>query len=167
MNTVSAVTKAESTGELNLTDEFTQGVKLLRNGYPKKAIVHFRRAFECESKNPYYLSFLGLSLAYAERKWREATEMCELAVQLRKREMQFHLNLADVYSAEGRRGDAKDTLDRAMQIFGKDERLVRARGLVEKRRANVLPFLGRNHFLNRELGKLRHRALKHLSKEKS
>jgi hypothetical protein len=81
--------------------------------------------------------------------------------------MQFHLNLADVYSAEGRRGDAKDTLDRAMQIFGKDERLVRARGLVEKRRANVLPFLGRNHFLNRELGKLRHRALKHLSKEKS
>jgi hypothetical protein len=93
--------------------------------------------------------------------------MCELAVQLRKREMQFHLNLADVYSAEGRREDAKNTLDRAIQMFGKDERLVRARGFVEKRRANVLPFLGRNHFLNRELGKLRHRALKHLSKEKS
>jgi Flp pilus assembly protein TadD len=167
MNTVSAVAKAESTGELNLTDEFTQGVKHLKNGYPKKAIIHFRRAFECENHNPYYLSFLGLSLAYAERKWREAAEMCQLAVQLRRKEMQFHLNLADVYSAEGRREKAKETLDVALQIFGNDERLMRARSFVEKRRANVLPFLGRNHFLNRELGKLRHRALKHWSKEKS
>jgi Flp pilus assembly protein TadD len=167
MNIVSSAASAQSTGELNPTDEFTQGVKLLKNGYPGKAIVHFRRAFECEKQNPYYLSFLGLSLAYAERKWREATEMCELAVQLRKKEMQFHLNLADVYSAEGRREKAKDTLDAALHIFGNDERLVRARGLVEKRRSNVLPFLGRNHFLNRELGKLRHRALKRLSKDKS
>jgi Flp pilus assembly protein TadD len=167
MNIVSSAAAAQSAPELNLTDEFTQGVKLLKNGYPKKAIVHFQRAFECEKQNPYYLSFFGLSLAYAERKWKQATEMCELAVQLRRKEMQFHLNLADVYAAEGRREKAKDTLDTALQLFGNDERLVRARSLVEKRRSNVLPFLGRNHFLNRKLGKLRHRALKRLSEDKS
>lgn len=166
MNIISSAANAQSATELNPTDEFTQGVKLLKNGYPSKAIVHFRRAFESEKQNPYYLSFLGLSLAYAERKWKQATEMCELAVQLRRKEMQFHLNLADVYSAEGRREKAKDTLDVAMQIFGNDERLIRARSLVEKRRRNVLPFLDRGHFLNRHLGKLRHRALQRLGKEK-
>ena len=165
MNIVSAAAAAKSPEELDLTDEFKQGVKLLKNGYPSKAIPHFRRAFECEKQNPYYLSFLGLSLAYGERRWREAAEMCELAVQLRRKEMQFHLNLADVYSAEGRRDKAKDTLDLAMQIFGKDGRLIRARSLVDKRRSSVLPFLDRGHFLNRGLGKLRHRALQHLSKE--
>ena len=39
-----------------------------------------------------------------------------------------------------------------------------ARGKVEKRRTLVLPFFGRSHFLNRELGKTRHRILKSLDK---
>jgi len=47
-----------------------------------------------------------------------------------------------------------------LRLFGDDARLVEARGKVVKRRASVLPFFGRGHFLNRELGKLRHRILK-------
>jgi hypothetical protein len=45
-------------------------------------------------------------------------------------------------------------------LFGDDARLVQAHSKAEKRRAPVLPFFGRGHFLNRELGKLRHRILK-------
>ena len=107
-----------------------------------------------------------MSLAHAERKWDQASELCELAVQLRRKEMQFHLNLADVYAAAGQRERAMDTIDTALQLFGEDERLMRLRSHVVKRRSRVLPFLDREHFLNRELGKVRHRALKHLSKEK-
>jgi hypothetical protein len=36
---------------------------------------------------------------------------------------------------------------------------------VEKRRSPVLPFLDRDNFLNRQLGKLRHRALKRVADE--
>ena len=158
---------AENPSELDATDEFKQGVKLLKNGYPKKAVEHFRRALESQKQNPYYLSFLGLSLGHAERKWEEASEMCETAVQLRRKEMQFHLNLADVYAAAGRREKAMDTLDIALELFGQDERLMLARGHVEMRRSPILPFFDRDHFLNRRLGKLRHRTLKRLSKEKS
>lgn len=159
--------KASSMVEVDPKAEFTQGVKLLKNGYPKKALAHFRRAFECQKENPYYLSFLGLSMAHALRKWEQGAELCELAVQLRRKEMQFHVNLADVYAAAGRREKAMDTLDTALELFGQDERLVRARSHVEKRRTPVLPFFGREHYLNRELGRLRHRALKRLGKEKS
>ena len=153
--------------ELDPAAEFKQGFKLLKNGYPEKALVHFRRAYESEKLNPFYLSFLGLSIAHAERKWGQASELCELAVQLRRKEMQFHLNLADVYAAEGRREKALDTLDAALKLFGHDARLMRARSHVEKRRSSLLPFLARQHFLNRELGKLRHRALKRLGKKDS
>jgi hypothetical protein len=55
-------------------------------------------------------------------------------------------------------------LERALRLFGDDARLVEARGKVVKRRASVLPFFDRCHFLNRELGKLRHRILKSFDK---
>jgi Flp pilus assembly protein TadD len=156
---------ATGTAELDPVAEFRQGVELLMNEYPQKALVRLRRAFECEKHNPYYLSFLGLSIARAQRKWDQATELCEIAVQLRPKEIQFHLNLGEVYASSGRREKALDMLEAALELFGEDERLKQARGKVENRRNLLLPFFGRENFLNRELGKLRHRTLKRLGKD--
>ena len=136
----------------------------LKNEYPQRALVRFKRAFESEENNAYYISFLGLAIARAQRKWDQASDFCETAVQLNPREIQFHLNLGEVYALAGRREKALDKLESAMQLFGDDARLVDARGKVEKRRAPVLPFFGRGHFLNRELGKLRQRILKSFDK---
>ncbi len=126
--------------------------------------MRLRRAFESDKHNPYYISFLGLSMARAEQKWDHASELCEMAVQLKRNEIQFHLNLVEVYARAGLRDKALDKLDGALRLFGDDARLKRARARVVKRRVPVLPFFGRNHFLNRELGKLRHRILKRLDK---
>jgi|HubBroStandDraft_6_1064221.scaffolds.fasta_scaffold58747_3 Flp pilus assembly protein TadD len=145
--------------------DFKEGVALLKNGYPQRALLRLRSAFECEKRNPYYLSFLGLSVARAERKWDQALEFCEIAVQLKRQEAQFRLNLAEVYQLAGRRVQAIDTLDAALELFSNDERLKRARSRVEKRRSPVLSFLDRDHILNRQLGKLRHRALKRVANE--
>jgi len=151
--------------DIDPVSEFKEGVALLKNGYPQRALVRLRQAFECEKQNPFYLSFLGLSIARAERKWDQASELCEIAVQLRRTEAQFHLNLAEVYAAAGRRQKALDTLDAALEMFTGDERLRRARSRVEKRRTPLLPFLARENMLNRQLGKLRHRALKSMGKD--
>ena len=153
-----------ATVQLDLVAEFKQGLKALKDGYPQKALVHMRTVFESEKHNPFYVSFLGLSLARAERKWDRATELCEVAVTLRRNEVQFHLNLAEVYALAGRREKALDTLDAALASFGGDQRLKRARTRVEKRRKPLLPFLTRDHFLNRTFGKVRHRALKSIAK---
>jgi Flp pilus assembly protein TadD len=156
---------AMTNAELDLVGEFKQGLEALKNGHPQKALVHLRTAFESEKHNPFYLSFLGVSIARAERKWDQAAELCEIAVHLRRNECQFHLNLAEVYALAGRREKALDTLDAALDLFGGDKRLKRARSRVEKRRSPVLPFLTRNHFLNRTFGKFRHRTLKRLEKQ--
>ncbi|HWY41883.1 MAG TPA: tetratricopeptide repeat protein [Candidatus Sulfotelmatobacter sp.] len=141
--------------------EFKEGVKLLRSDYPQKALVKLQSAFESDKHNPYYISFLGVSIARAQQKWAQALELCETAVQLNPKEIQFHLNLGEVYALADQRERAIHKLEYAMGIFGNDSRLKRARSKVEKRRNPVLPFFGRGHFLNRELGKLRHRISKH------
>jgi tetratricopeptide (TPR) repeat protein len=141
--------------------EFKEGVKLLKNHYPQKALVKLQSAFESDKQNPYYISFLGVSIARAQQNWTQATELCDKAVQLNPKEIQFHLNLAEVYALAGLREMSLYKLDYALGLFGDDQRLKRARSKVEQRQTPVLPFLARGHFLNRKLGKLRHRILKH------
>ncbi len=159
MNHGSTAEKTTGTVELDPMDEFRKGVELLKNEYPQKALIRLWRAFESDKRNAYYSSFLGLAIARAQRKWDEASQLCEIAVQLSPKEIQFHLNLGEVYALAGRREKALDQLDDALQLFGRDTRLIQARSRVQNRRRPILPFFGRANFLNRKLGKLRHRVL--------
>ena len=156
--------KLKSATEHDPVADFKHGVAMLKNGYAQSALAPLHRAFESEKRNPYYLSFLGLAVARAERKWDRAAELCETAVQLKRQEVQFHLNLAEVYQLAGRRTKSMDALDDALELFRNDQRLNRARSRIETRREPVLSFLDRNNVLNRQLGKLRHRALKRSGK---
>lgn len=158
------VASATNDKSLDPFTEFKEGVEFLKNRYPEKAFVKLERAFESDKHNPYYISFLGLAIARAQQEWAQASELCEMAVQLKPREIQFHLNLGEVYALAGQRERAIHKLDYALRIFHNDARLEQARSKVEKRNAPVLPFFGREHFLNRELGKLRHRVLASLGK---
>ena len=158
--TLGLVTEKTKGTEPDHMVEFREGVELLKNEYPEKALVKLRRAFESDKRNPYYISFLGLSIARAEQNWDDASELCETAVQLKPKEIKFHLNLVEVYALAGLREKALHKLDKASKLFGDDARLKRFRAKMMERRAPVLPFFGRGHFLNRELGKLRHRMLK-------
>jgi tetratricopeptide (TPR) repeat protein len=139
--------------------QFREGIELLKNEYPQRALVRLKCAFKSDQHNAYYMSFLGLAIARAQRKWDQSLKLCEMAVELNPKEIQFHLNLGEVYALARRREKALDTLDHALKLFGDDARLKQARSKVEKRRAPLLPFFGREHFLNRELGKLRHHIL--------
>ena len=139
--------------------EFKQGIKLLRSGQSAEAIEYLHHAAELAQQNPYYLSFLGVSVARAQRKWAAAATLCETALDLRRNEAQLYLNLAEVYVSAGRRDDAIAVLDKGLVYLRVDARIRRARADLGKRCSPVLPFLERGHFLNRSLGKLRHRVL--------
>jgi len=147
--------------------EFKQGIKLLRNGHSAEALEHMRLAADLEQQNPYYLSFLGVSVARAQRKWTAAVELCETALSSKRREPQFYLNLAEVYVSAGRLNDAVAVLDKGLIYFRVDARIKRARANLGKRCPPLLPFLERGHFLNRSLGKLRHRVWGRLGKSEN
>jgi cytochrome c-type biogenesis protein CcmH/NrfG len=48
--------------------EFREGLAMMRDGEAEKAMALLRQASERDPENPYYLSYYGLSLAYAEGK---------------------------------------------------------------------------------------------------
>src|ERR1700751_1291552 len=158
--TLGLVTERTTGTEPSHMVEFREGLELLKNEYPDKALLKLRQAFESDKRNPYYISFLGLSIARAEQNWEQALDLCETAVHLNRKEIKFHLNLIEVYALAGWHEKALRRLDNASKLFGNDVRLKRFRAKVVERRNPVLPFLERSHFLNRELGKLRHRMLK-------
>lgn len=147
--------------------EFKRGIDLLKKGQSAEALEYLRHAAELKQQNPYYLSFLGVSMARAERKWTSAVELCKTALSLKRNDAQLHLNLAQVYVSAGRREDAVQTLDTAVSYCGTDARIRRMRGRLGRRGSPVLPFLERENFLNRNLGKLRHRVLVRLRKSEN
>jgi Flp pilus assembly protein TadD len=151
-------------GDNSAVAEFKQGIQLLQEGHPVEAHGRFQRAVELETQNAYYLSFLGVSEARGRKKWTAAADLCESALKLKRDEAQFYLNLAEVYLSAGRREDAVAVLDRGLIYLVDDPRLKRARARLGRRRSSVLPFLERGNFLNRSLGKLRHRVLARLRK---
>lgn len=146
--------------EADAVGSFKEAVELLKSDYPQKAAILLKRCVDADRTNPYYQSFLGLAIARSRKSSLEAAKLCECALQSGKRELQFHLNLAEVYLASGQRDSAIATLDRARESFGPSSRLAKARTRAEKRRAPVLPFLDRGNPLNKNLGKLRHRVSK-------
>jgi tetratricopeptide (TPR) repeat protein len=132
---------------------------MLRDDNPNDALVHFRNASDLEKDNPYYISFVGVSLARAQKKWAPALKLCEIALGMKRNEAQLYLNLAEVYTSAGRREEALMTLDRALASLGRDARIQKARKKLGNRRSPLLSFLSRDNVLNRQLGVLRHRIL--------
>src|SRR5438093_5072663 len=140
--------------------EFKTGLTLLRDNYAMKALPHMRRAVDLDKNNPYYMSYLGVVLARSERKWGEAEKLCDSAVRMKRNQAQLYLNLAEVYATAGRRDDAMEALQAGLKYARRDVRLTIAMNKLTQRRSPILAFLGRKHPLNRQLGILRHRALR-------
>ena len=69
----------------------------MRKGQSAEALEYLRRAAGLEQQNPYYLSFLGVCLARAQSKWTAAVELCKTAINIKRKDAQLYMNLADVY----------------------------------------------------------------------
>ncbi len=143
--------------------EFKQALTRLRDNDPDRALAHMRRAVELEGQNPFYLSYLGVLKTRVERKWTEAEQLCQAALRMKHDDAQLYVNLAEVYVAAGRSEDAVETLYRGLKNAPRDPRLHSALGKIVSRRPPVISFLPRQSFLNRKLGKLRHRALQYFA----
>lgn len=59
---------AAGASESEALREFREGLTLLHNRCPARALIHFLHATEAEKNNPYFLSYLGLTVALAPSK---------------------------------------------------------------------------------------------------
>ena len=165
-------------------EEFKQGLSLLRNDYPGKALLHLNKAVALEKNNPFYLSYLGVALARAGKNWSLAEKLCSQtlqmkrpppefylaeklcsqALQMKRTQPELYLNLAEVYALAGNKEDAIETLSRGLKFTKQNEPLADALRRFGSRQPPVISFLDRAHFLNRHLGKIRRQLLVSLGK---
>lgn len=145
--------------------EFKQGMTHYRNGYYGKALDKLQAAVELDRQNALYVSYAGLMVARAQKNYQVAEELCHTAVRMNRKEVQAYLNLAEVYLQAGQKSDAVEALTVGLPYTKRDVRLIRALRKLGVRRPPVFAFLERRHFLNRHVGKLRHKVLQMLGQE--
>ncbi len=144
---------------------FKEALKFMGSGYADKALPLLTKACELDTRNPFYMSYLGLALGVAEEKWEKAEDICMQAVKLKRTQPELYLNLAEIYRLQEKKEDAIDTLKIGLSLTRQDPRLKKALTRYGIRRGPVLSFLDRKHFLNVQLGKIRYKMLKTLGKE--
>ena len=137
-------------------DDFRTGLTRLRDGKLYAALAHFQRACDQDSNNAFYISYKGLLLARVERRFSEASRLCEDALRMKRNHAQLYLNLAEVFVAAGNKEDALEVLRLGMANTGRDARLQAMLNQFGRRRPPVVPFLPRSNFVNWSLGFIRH-----------
>jgi Flp pilus assembly protein TadD len=148
------VTEHERVHDAEALGQFKMGLSQLQKGLARDALVRLRSAVDLQPRNAYFISYFGLALGLAQRKWSEAEALCLRALQLKRTVPQLYLNLADVYEYSGRVGDAVEVLCEGLRYTGHDSRIEAALRSYGVRRTPVLPFLSRRNVLNRCLGRV-------------
>jgi len=145
--------------------EFKEGMTQYQAGYYARAFAKFQRAVELDKTNATYLSYLSLLVALAQKNYEAAEQLGHTALRMTRNDPQLYLNLAEVYLKAGDKEDAVEALQVGLTYTKQDVRLKRALRKLGVRRSPVISFLERKHFLNRYLGKARHKILKMLGQE--
>jgi tetratricopeptide (TPR) repeat protein len=139
---------------------FQEGLAALAAGRPAEASEHFKAALTLEKEHGAlrprmrHLSYYGLSLARAHRPTVQAVRLCEVAARQDPHDPECLLNLGRVYLMIGKTTSGLATLERGLRIEPGHDGLKRELAHADRRGRPVLPGAGRDHPLNRWLGRL-------------
>jgi Flp pilus assembly protein TadD len=129
--------------------DWETGVALLRKAARKK-----QREMELPSL---YYSYLGYGAAFLDGERRDGLRLCKHAVQIAPQEPDNYLNLARVYLLAGDRRHAVAAVQRGLILEPRHGGLLALRRKLGYRRKPVFSFLSRDSWINRWLGRRRHR----------
>jgi hypothetical protein len=103
-----------------------------------------------------FYSYLGFGIAYREGRIREGLDLCRHACRISFYEPENLINLARTSLIAGQRGEAWRAIRRGYALDSSNRVLRKLHSKLGVRKRPVLRFLGREHPLNRLLGRLRH-----------
>lgn len=113
-----------------------------------------------------YFAYLGYGMARHQGQEQEGARLCRHAIELEFHEPENYYCLAQVFLLMNDRRAAIDAIDRGLEIDSAYSGLVELKQRLGMRRPPVLPFLPRQSFPNRALGKIRHRLLASLGRSR-
>lgn len=138
------------------------GIKLLKEGKYWDALNAIKAAIEkggydIDNMPPDYLSYFGLAIALAEKRYRDGAIFCEKALKKEFYNPAYYLNLGRVYLAGGHKRKAINVFYSGLKIDKSHRGIMEELNKMGIRRSPIIPFLPRKNALNKFLGALLHR----------
>jgi len=137
-----------------------RGSAALAEGDTNAALGHFRAAHRLDPTSARYRSYHGMCLGLAERRFDKALELCRSAAKEEFFNPELYHNLARVHLAFGFKAEGIRYLRRGLMIDPSNAAIAAELHGLGYRRSPVLPFLRRQHALNRWLGRIRSRTFR-------
>lgn len=125
---------------------------------PQRQLALYAEAHRLDLNDPIAMSAHGMALATVKGAYQQGIVFCEEAVRRIGANPDLLVNLAKAYTAASSKREAVRCLRRALARSGGTHQAALAELLkLGLRRRPVIPFLPRSFFLNKFLGRLRHR----------
>lgn len=142
-------------GILSPEESLRRAQELLRSGLEMAALEHFASAHERAPEEPRYRSHYGWAVAMVEHRVDRGVSLCRSALRDAADQPELYHNLARILLAHGRKTEAIKYIRRGLMVDPRNAALVLEWRRLGVRRAPVLPFLPRRHFVNQFLGRVR------------
>ncbi len=140
-----------------LAEELRRGDEALAAGEPVTAHAAYQAAQRLDGNDPGVLSRLGLTLVLVAHDEYKGVAFCEEALKRGGENPDALYRLARVYQATYQKERAFRAIRRGLALDPDHEGLGELLESMGVRRRPVIPFLPRSNFINKFLGKLRHR----------
>lgn len=152
------------TGESTPADNAWKGIELCRQGDWNEGLYWLSLAAEAQSPGDQlpalFYAYLGFGVAKYQKQTQQGVELCKKAVELELYQPEGYYFLARAHLLAGDRRAAFGVVERGLQVDSTYPELTELKAELGERWPPVLPFLPRRHFLNRWLGKARHRLFR-------
>jgi len=138
-----------------------RGIELCRRDHWQEGLCRLGEAAEAAERNEelpgLFYAYLGYGIARFQGHVEEGVRLCRRAVELEFYQPESYYYLARTYLLSNDRRAAIDAIERGFQVDAGNGDLQGLKAELGQRRPPVIPALPRRHFLNRWLGRLRHR----------
>jgi tetratricopeptide (TPR) repeat protein len=134
-----------------------EGLALFQQGDVPGAHDCFQRAHRKAVSDARAMSWYGVTLVLVEKNSNLGMMLCDQAVRTAGPEPELCLNQARVHLALGQRDRCVRAIQRGLEQAPRDPALMSAQATLGWRKKPVLRFLSRNNWLNRWLGRVRHK----------
>jgi len=134
-------------------EHFMAGVRMLYACRYRDAVNHFQEAIMLEPQAKGYLSYLGLAVAHADRKYSDAEQLCRRPIEVEYHRPEHYHNLGEVFLLANRTADAIKAFNQALSWNPNYEAANDTLRKLGVRKPPVVPVLPRSHPINVMLGK--------------
>lgn len=154
---------AGKSGRSELVETLQRGLDLCRVGEWDRGLAilgYLAQSADRSSLPGLFYSYLGYGIARCEGRVEEGVKLCQHAIKIEFYQPENYVNLARAHILDKDRRGAVRAIEKGLKIDPHHADLLALRRDVGFRRLPVLAFLSRDHFLNRALGRLRHKIVR-------